>query len=149
MSRRSSLVLVALLAATACVAPEPRRPVSPAPPGPVDALRSLWGDYSGRCPASYSFCKGDSGSSICCPSGARCCEDADGPYCCAASHADRSWDGRYGDSRQSGGSSCHSSEITCSHGGRTICCPSTEGCCAGDSGPYCCGTSSYGYERTY
>lgn len=58
-------------------------PVRPAPPGPVDALRSLWGDYSGRCPANYAYCHGGP-NSLCCPSDQRCCEDSQGAYCCSA-----------------------------------------------------------------
>jgi hypothetical protein len=69
------LASLAALALAACEpGPHVRGPVQPAPPGPLDALRSVWGDYSGRCPQNYAYCEGD-GQSICCPFTARCCED--------------------------------------------------------------------------
>ncbi|MEW6267757.1 MAG: hypothetical protein AB1689_00500 [Thermodesulfobacteriota bacterium] len=81
---RSMILLgsVAMLALAGCdPGPRVRGPVQPAPPGPIDALRSVWGDYSGRCPDSYAYCEGDS-QAICCPLTARCCEDENGAYCC-------------------------------------------------------------------
>ncbi len=83
---RSTLlfVLAALLLAACQSGARPRGPVNPEPPGPIDALRSVWGDYSGRCPDDYTYCKGDGGQPICCPLTARCCYDASGPYCCSA-----------------------------------------------------------------
>ncbi|HEY8518103.1 MAG TPA: hypothetical protein VIS07_21550 [Candidatus Binatia bacterium] len=93
---RSLITLVvstATLALVACSSgPGTRGPVQPAPPGPLDALRSVWGDYSGRCPDSYAYCSGDGGQAICCPLTARCCEDSRGAYCCE--------DDRYGRSER-------------------------------------------------
>jgi hypothetical protein len=131
----------ALLLATLLIAgcsPEPRRAVRPAPPGPLDLIRGLWGDNSGRCPRDYAFCK-SRGRSICCPDERGCCEDAGGAYCCS-SRADRDgWDRNGGDDdRRQPRYTCALSEITCSHEGRTICCSSGDHCCAGEGGPYCC-----------
>jgi hypothetical protein len=94
MTRARSLLVgsVLLLIAGCSAGPRPGAPVQPAPPGPIDALRSVWGDYSGRCPNSYAYCEGDP-QSICCPVTARCCEDANGAYCCDPYEGD----GRYGD----------------------------------------------------
>src|SRR5882757_6962892 len=55
-------------------------PVTAAPPGPVDMVRSIWGDYSGRCPNTYAYCSAG-GQAICCPTGARCEQDSGGAYC--------------------------------------------------------------------
>lgn len=86
-------MLAALLLAACEPGPRYRGPVNPAPPGPIDALRSVWGDYSGRCPDTYAYCKGDGGQPICCPLTARCCYDESGPYCCSADgRRDRSLD---------------------------------------------------------
>ena len=151
MSRGSSYVVpVALLFLVACTPYGPNRPVRPAPPGPVDAIKSLWGDYSARCPNGFGFCKasGDA-DSLCCPNGQRCCEDANGPYCCGASHADRGRYDAYEDQRSATRSPCWSNEIACSHQGRTICCGSGDSCCVGSSGPYCCAAEgSYGSDRS-
>src|SRR5436190_21851194 len=55
-------------------------PVKPAPPGPLDLVRSLWGDYGGRCPGDYQYCKGG-GQAVCCPITSRCEADDGGAYC--------------------------------------------------------------------
>ena len=73
--------LVVLLLAAAC--DEPRSmggPIEPPPPGPMDVVRGWWGDYGGRCPGDYRYCKGQ-GEAICCPPTSRCEEDAGGAYC--------------------------------------------------------------------
>ena len=52
---RHLIPLVFLIAA--CVAPPRGGGVRPAPPGPFDAVRAVWGDYSGMCPKNYDFCR--------------------------------------------------------------------------------------------
>jgi len=118
-------------------------PVRPEPPGPLDMVRSLWGDYSGRCRSDYSYCQAE-GQAICCPGGNVCCSDAQGPYCCSG-RADASG-GRYaGQPPPYGGEprpiepTCSAREIQCSHDGQTVCCAGSERCCADSRGPYCCG----------
>jgi hypothetical protein len=42
-------------------------------------------------------------------------------------------------------SGCPEDDMTCSHGGVTVCCAPRDRCCAGSSGPYCCGSDGAGY----
>jgi len=130
------VLALALLGLAGCPQP-PRRAVRPAPPGPVDVIKGLWGDYSGRCPSDFEFCRG-SRTSICCPEERGCCEDERGAYCC--SRSERQNRGRYEDERDWEGLSCRESDITCSFGGRTICCSGSggESCCTRNGQPYCC-----------
>lgn len=122
---------MALIAA--CVAHDRRDAVQPAPPGPFDLIRSLWGDHSGRCPAEYEFC-GDGSRSLCCPFERGCCEDSRGAHCCTS--RERAVDER--DEYEERAVGCSSDDITCSHEGRTVCCARSDSCCAGNDGPYCC-----------
>jgi len=108
--------------------------VRPAPPGPLDVLRmGVWGDYSGLCPKHYDFCRAGR-QSICCPGPQGCCDDERGPYCCAGSG------GRYlyEEDEMRSQTACSSRDISCSQGGRTICCYSSDRCCADENGPFCC-----------
>jgi hypothetical protein len=134
--RKGVLLLLVLVLIGSC-APQPhRRGVRPDPPGPIDAIRMLSGDYSSLCPKDYDYCAAR-GHAVCCPFEQGCCEDGGGPYCCSG-RGDRDWPERdYGRPRESF-RGCSSSEITCSHADRTICCSSEDGCCAGADGPYCC-----------
>jgi len=86
---RFLVVGLALVALAGC-APESRRAVRPSDPGPVDMLRGLFGDYRGRCPDDYTFCKSGR-SSICCPYERGCCEDSQGAYCCSRRGGDDDW----------------------------------------------------------
>ena len=70
------VLVLALVALAGCVQPS-RQAVRPAPPGPIDVIKGLWGNYSGRCPDDYEFCRG-SRTSICCPAERGCCEDERG-----------------------------------------------------------------------
>jgi hypothetical protein len=131
------VLALALLGLAGCPQ-QPRHPVRAAPPGPVDVIKSLWGDYSGRCHDGYEFCRG-SRTSICCPGERGCCEGAQGAYCCSRSEQrDRGRYQDYEDERDWEGSSCRASEITCSYAGRTICCSGGESCCTRSGQPYCC-----------
>lgn len=130
--------------------------VQPAPPGPVDLVRILFGDYSGLCPRDYEYCHGGR-HSLCCPFSYGCCAAADGsPTCCVEAP------GAYRDDYAQGpGSyapppppgyapppppgyddgdddSCPSTNLTCSQGGRRVCCSRDDGCCVDSHGPYCC-----------
>jgi hypothetical protein len=131
--------------------------VQPAPPGPVDLVRILFGDYSGLCPRNYEYCHGGR-HSVCCPFSYGCCAAADGsPTCCVEAP------GAYRDDYAQGpgsyppppppgyappppppGSddgdddSCPSTNLTCSQGGRQVCCSRDDGCCVDSHGPYCC-----------
>src|ERR1051326_8376313 len=130
---RARLLVVILLAA-ACAAPRSMGgPVKPAAPGPVDLLRGLWGDYGGRCPGDYQFCKGH-GQPICCPITSRCEEDAGGSYCASRS-ATAGVGRRAFEARERG---CSSEEIACSFRGQTTCCPNDTRCCVSDGLPSCC-----------
>jgi hypothetical protein len=40
---------------------------------------------------------------------------------------------------------CPQDDMTCTHGGVTVCCAPSDRCCAGQSGPYCCGADGAGY----
>ena len=159
------LVCLMLLSVAACAAPPRGGGVRPAPPGPLDAVRAAWGDYSGMCPKHYDFCQAQR-HSLCCPSWRGCCEDASGPYCCASSQppADdygRSYGPReeyYGGNEERGdydrgnydrGSeyACDARDMMCSQGGRTICCPRHSRCCADSDGPYCCESDDRGRGR--
>jgi hypothetical protein len=141
MARWLGLVMTALVL-TGCYYP-PRGGVSPAPPGPVDALNIVFrNDYSRLCPERYEYCRAGK-RSICCPTGS-CCDDGNGPYCCDTrgyAYDDRN-DGR---SRYDGAGDrgpCGARATTCSRGGETICCADDEGCCADSQGLYCCAARS-------
>ncbi len=144
MTLRLLAITMAALAAVSCQGPT-RGGVRPAPPGPIDLVRGVFGDFSGLCPKHYDFCQGGR-ASICCPEGG-CCADENGPYCCSSA--------QYGgpgyayqreeDIREH--TSCRSRDITCSQGGRTICCSSGDSCCADSTGPYCCAPRAQ--TRTY
>ncbi|MBY0275678.1 hypothetical protein K2Z84_10060 [Candidatus Binatia bacterium] len=125
------LVVALALAAWACAPSSYPGAVKPAPPGPVDVVRSMWGDYGGRCPDRYRYCPA-SGQAICCPIEARCAEDSGGAYCAARGGPQD----RYGDERFA--APCAPEDLTCSYAGRTTCCASDQRCCAADGGPACC-----------
>lgn len=129
------LVTMAFLAMLAGCYASPRGGVSPAPPGPVDALNIIFrNDYSRLCPERYEYCRAGK-RSICCPRGS-CCDDGSGPYCCD-DHAARNPD-PYVEPERGGGGPCGSRRTTCSRGGVTLCCAEDEGCCADEQGLYCC-----------
>jgi len=147
------LVCLMLLSVAACAAPPRGGGVRPAPPGPFDAVRAVWGDYSGMCPRNYDFCQAQR-RSLCCPSWRGCCEDASGPYCCSAPPPPGDYYGQRREyeheqyERDDGGRSqdaaCDARDMMCSQGGRTICCPQRSRCCADADGPYCCGSDDRG-----
>jgi hypothetical protein len=133
-----TFLTVALLLACGCATSRPPGAVSPAPPGPIDAVRSMWGDYSGRCPDGYQYCSAAS-QAICCPIQERCEEDSGGAYCVPRNgHREASGYGGYDNAPPPRASMCLEGEITCSYMGRTTCCASNQRCCAGDGGPACC-----------
>jgi hypothetical protein len=147
------LVCLVLLFVSACVAPPRGGGVRPAPPGPFDAVRATWGDYSGMCPRHYDYCVAHR-RSLCCPSGRGCCEDAAGPYCCASAQPPAGYYGQpegyeRDDDRDDRGSqyACDARDIMCSQGGRTVCCPRRSRCCADEDGPYCCGGDDRSRDR--
>lgn len=125
------LFLALALLVSACTPTSYPGGVKPLPPGPVDAVRAMWGDYGGRCPESYQYCAASS-QAICCPIGERCAEDSGGAYC---EPRGTRQDG-YGHDRP--GSGCLPEEIMCSYLGRTACCASYQQCCAANGGPACC-----------
>jgi hypothetical protein len=145
---RGTVLGLAILLIGSCAA-GPHGAVRPAPPGPFDLVRGLFGDFSGLCPENYEYCRGGR-RSICCPDSRGCCEDASGPICCAHVYRDRDEEWSRGDeSRGEEDRStttytykCASSDITCSQEGRTICCSRNDGCCADENGPYCCAPGS-------
>lgn len=143
---RSWLVLMAaVLVLTGCYN-LPRGGVSPAPPGPVDALNIIFrNDYSRLCPARYDYCRAGK-RSICCPSGA-CCDDGAGPYCCDTRGYDPSHEERDAVDERGDRGPCGPRSTTCSRAGVTICCAESEGCCADERGLYCC--PARGGERDY
>jgi hypothetical protein len=149
MTARLLGITLAALVAMSCANATSRGGVRPAPPGPFDLVRgAVFGDFSGLCPKHYDFCGGGR-DSICCPMGG-CCSDENGPYCCAGSYG--SHGGGYAYQREEETreySPCRSQDITCSQGGRTICCTSNDSCCVDSSGPYCCAVRSQSqtYER--
>ena len=99
----------------------------------MDLIRGMWGDYGGRCPGDYRYCKGQ-GEAICCPLTSRCGEDADGAYCEPRT-------GMTGDRdtiAEPRTTRCERDEIACSYRGRTTCCPSYERCCTIDGEASCC-----------
>lgn len=140
--------LAALLAAS-CNSPTVRGGVRPAPPGPLDIVRgTIWGDFSGLCPKHYDFCRGGR-LSICCPAGG-CCEDQNGPYCCASGAYRGPHDYAYDREEDAPDlAQCRSRDITCSQGGRTICCDGDQSCCADQTGPFCCAPWSQSDRRTH
>ena len=130
---RVCLIVVVLLAA-ACGSPRSMGgAVKPAPPGPLDLVRSVWGDYGGRCPGDYKYCKGH-GQAVCCPLTSRCEEDSDGSYC--ASRTAGVGAGRA--VAEPSGRGCGSDEIACSYRGQITCCASDQRCCTIDGAPSCC-----------
>ncbi len=146
-----SLLLIGLLLMGSCAA-GPRGAVQPAPPGPVDLLRMMVGDFSGLCPRRYEYCRGGR-HSICCPVERGCCRDADGaPTCCANSGSyrdeyaepqgrDYDEDDDDDDTDEAAPppeSSCPSSDLTCIQGERRVCCSRHDACCVDKHGPYCC-----------
>lgn len=159
---KRSLVLLVLVSVAACVAPPRGGGVRPAPPGPFDAVRAVWGDYSGMCPKHYDYCQAQR-RSLCCPSSRGCCEDASGPYCCSPPppgdyYGQREDSGpreNYDrdDARDEYGRSseyaCDARDMMCSQGGRTVCCPRRSRCCADADGPYCCGSDDRGRSGRY
>jgi hypothetical protein len=143
---RPILLLAALALIAACAPPDRRGAIQPAPPGPIDLVRSIWGDNSGRCPREYQYC-GEFADGVCCPFERGCCEDARGTYCCSRGDRDVYGDRyeRTDDAYAAGGGAgvgCPNTDITCSHEGRTICCDASDSCCAGTDGPYCCAVES-------
>ncbi len=151
MSARSILLIVTLLAGS-CAAGPRGAAVQPAPPGPVDLVRILFGDYSGLCPRDYEYCRGGR-HSICCPFARGCCAAADGsPACCVEApgpYPDEYVQRPGGPADDASGygedsdqpppdASCPESELTCSQGGRRVCCSPRDGCCVDEHGPYCC-----------
>jgi hypothetical protein len=160
MSARTIVLIVAL--AVACLvgprgagAGGPRGPaVQPAFPGPVDGIRMLFGDYSSLCPRDYEYCHGGR-HSVCCPFAYGCCAAADGsPTCCVPPPGDYTQGpGGYvpppppgappppppdGYDEQAADDSCPSTDLTCTQGGRRVCCSRDDGCCVDSHGPYCC-----------
>jgi hypothetical protein len=140
MNRVLVTIALALLAWACQPAPLSSGGVNPAPPGPVDMVRSMWGDYSGRCPGGYQYCNGAS-HSICCPVGDRCEEDSGGSYCVRRTGEREA--PAYGEAAADHlPPACQPEEITCSYAGRTACCPSNQRCCALSDGPACCDAPS-------
>ncbi|HZR80520.1 MAG TPA: hypothetical protein VFD92_05410 [Candidatus Binatia bacterium] len=131
---KRSMIAVAVLFLAAC-AGNRYGAVTPAPPGPVDLVRMAFGDYSGRCPATYQYCSGSS-AAICCPIADRCEEDSGGLHCVprAAAGGAYAWD----TTGQPPPPACGPDEMACSYAGRTTCCASNLRCCASDGGPACC-----------
>ncbi len=125
--------LIVILLAAACASPRSAGgPVKPSSPGPLDLVRGLWGDYGGRCPGDYKYCKGS--PPVCCPIESRCEEDAGGPYC-----GPRDTTAGVGASAaEPVAPRCRSDEITCSYRGETTCCPGDQRCCTIDGAPGCC-----------
>jgi hypothetical protein len=119
----------------------PHGGVSPAPPGPVDALHILFfNDYSRLCPERSDYCRAGK-HSICCPTGA-CCDDGVAPYCCDSRGYDASPSEDTRDRAPGGDGPCGPRSTTCARAGVTVCCAETEGCCADDQGLYCCPPTS-------
>lgn len=42
---------------------------------------------------------------------------------------------------------CRAGELTCSQQGATVCCSPRDRCCAGRTGPFCCGDDRYDDDR--
>jgi hypothetical protein len=161
MSARTLFLVIALVMGICAAGPRdataagPRGPaVQPAPPGPLDLVRILFGDYSGLCPRDYEYCRGGR-HSVCCPFSYGCCAAPDGSAACCAEGPGAYRDdyaqgpGPYappppppgyddGDDRDQGDDSCPSSNLTCSQGGRRVCCSRDDSCCVDSHGPYCC-----------
>lgn len=128
---KRALFFALALAAWACGPSSYPTAVKPAPPGPVDLVRSMWGDYGGRCPDRYQYC-GAATQAICCPIEERCAEDSGGAYCTPRGGRHDAY------AYERSGSPCLAEELTCSYAGRTTCCASDQRCCAADGGPACC-----------
>jgi hypothetical protein len=139
------VLVITVLTLTGCYYRPPRGGVTPAPPGPVDALSIIFGnDYSRLCPTNFDYCRAGK-HSICCPRGA-CCDDGNGPYCCDS----RGYDSAQSDYDRGGPGDqgpCGARSTTCSRGGVTICCGDDEGCCADERGLFCCAAA--GREPRY
>lgn len=124
--------LLVLVLAAACGGPRyTGGPVKPAAPGPLDLVRSLWGDYGGRCPGDYQYCRGGA-QAVCCPIASRCEEDAGGAYCAPRTAAVA------GGATEPQVQRCAPDEIACSYRGQTTCCPADNRCCTIDGAPGCC-----------
>ena len=164
MSLRSLVLIVAFVFACCLAGPRsasagPRDgAVQPAPPGPIDLVRILFGDFSGLCPRDYEYCHGGR-HSVCCPFSRGCCAAADGsPMCCVAAPGEYRDDYAQGpggyvpppppgappppppgdDYDQPADDSCPSTDLSCTQGGRRVCCSRDDGCCVDSHGPYCC-----------
>lgn len=149
MSARSVLLIATLLLGS-CAAGPRGAAVQPAPPGPLDVIRIMFGNFSTLCPRDYEYCRaGRNASSICCPFALGCCADANGvPVCCAEPPG--AFRGGYPpppppdaddevyEQAPPPESSCPARDLTCAQGGRRVCCPQPNGCCVDDHGPYCC-----------
>jgi len=115
-----------------------------APPGPFDLLRGIFGGGFQSCSNDQLRCSDRDNNVACCSRHDRCCQDAEGPYCCSGgerySRAERHHapppPPSYG---------CAPAEIACSQDGQTVCCPNTDQCCAGQGGPACCALPAPGY----
>jgi hypothetical protein len=119
----------------------PHGGVSPAPPGPVDALHILFfNDYSRLCPEHYDYCRAGK-HSVCCPTGA-CCDDGVAPYCCDSRGYDAPQADDGSNSAPGDQGPCGAHRTTCSRAGITLCCGEDEGCCADERGLYCCAPSA-------
>jgi len=83
MSARSVLLIATLLMGSCAAGPAGPRgaALQPAPPGPIDLIRIIFGNYSTLCPRDYEYCRGGR-HSICCPFARGCCEDANGERIC-------------------------------------------------------------------
>jgi hypothetical protein len=126
--------LIMLLFAAACGGPRfAGGPVKPSPPGPMDVIRGVWGDYGGRCPGDYRYCKGH-GEAVCCPITSRCEEDAGGSYC----EPRTAMGGGRDTNSEPRATRCDPDEIACSYRGQTTCCASDERCCTIDGAASCC-----------
>lgn len=150
-----SIVMIAAVLISSCAAGPHHGAVQPAPPGPLDLVRIMFGNFSTLCPADYEYCRaGSHFSSICCPFALGCCERANGaPACCVEAPVmprggyvppPRSAPDHGAPSEEAyeeappPDSLCPSSELNCSQGGRRVCCSTRDGCCVDQHGPYCC-----------
>jgi hypothetical protein len=128
-----ALCLAVLLVAAACGPRATGGPIKPSSPGPLDLVRSLWGDYGGRCPGDYQYCKGRA-QAVCCPITSRCEEDAGGFYCAPRTAVI----GPGASTVEAPARACRSDERACSYDGEIVCCAGDERCCTVDGAPSCC-----------
>jgi hypothetical protein len=157
MLMRSTVVIAALLISSCAAAPH-HGAVQPAPPGPLDLVRMMFGNFSTLCPGDYEYCRaGSHFSSICCPFARGCCQRPNGaPACCVEAPAtygrgyvpppgsDPGYPPSEGVQEEvlPPDSLCPSSELNCSQGGRRVCCSTRDACCVDQHGPYCCRSDS-------